>query len=627
MSQNLETHLSCMKLYVKAAKMSETQVHEQESDVSRDTEAESAESNSESSESAQRYLDVVAVETDDNSSEDSSEEESSDEEGSQGATLRQFRPFSRLPPELRNLIWEDFCPDLTAPSRIVDFYVSPGSGRHQLYASEATKKSWTIKPGMFLYQQTLALRTVLSVHKESRANALRVVPDTVAMDAGHGDALVRFNKDHDVAMVDGIDDSRSSITVHLPDFGDEVKNLALHSRGGDFGNLDRETVSRFLSQFSHLETLLVCTAARSHSMEHLTWSTSRLIHHYTMQNTELRPGFGEDITVLYCWPDLINHGDFARFQIPPLVAVPERIGRRLEEIGARAWPIVCFEFQSGLDRYKALCNGELDSGDDDSLGSLPDDSEDSHTDLDEYESEGIDDEEIVQTYDSSEDEDDIDDQVPIQTDSPRPDYLQAQFSSPEPDSGPEAAHGNDGAVMALRRKRRIISDSDGEDEEDLEPVAKRARTTVVISSDSESTPTVSEASPQVHEPRRKARIVLSDSDSDDAKEPEKNSPGSESEDSAASDDDDDDEPAVKPVQRISLADRLRQHREDNPVESVASSEYNSEPGPDYSSIAADIEEGDDEEDESGEEGGAFLRMAEESNGEEDQDDDDDDDEY
>ncbi|KAI8661034.1 2EXR domain-containing protein [Fusarium keratoplasticum] len=577
-------------------------------------------------------LDTMAAE----GSEDESSEESSDEDeldrGVPSSTKAHFPQFCRLPIELRQRIWELFCPELRARHRVLDFSISYGTARHPDAASAFV---WTVRDGIALDDQTRTLRTVLAVHHESRAMATNAFPHSLSMDAGAGDAVVRFNRDSDVVLINGLRSPEGNHVFHLPEFGSEIKNLAL---GGwsSLEQIDGTAVSNFLVKFDQLESFFVCLSFANCRKSRMAWCTSDLINRYHTQTFEREAGFGENLQWLYCWPDLRNHADFAKFQMQrdeDLDNLPEPLDGLLLRKGVKAWPMVVFEFERGLRRFEMLQTLGLNPDDSDSEGSDEqsedeDGGDESGTDLDEYESDGIDDNEIVETYEDSDEEGiSLDEGSPgpsrVDLDAASDDGSGAHFSSPEPDpEEPETA------PVPRGRKRRVVSDSDDESDDDVQP-AKRARTDRIDESedDEDEEPVQSQGRGQ-----RSARAVVSDDDDDEDDEDEedggapKQEPVENADESDASSDgedeeneesedeseDEDEDEEDAPPARMSLAERLRLHRQENPID-----EENSEDEDDRSSRTAGLDSEDEEDDdEDDRERNPFMfGMADESDGE------------
>lgn len=83
-----------------------------------------------------------------------------------------FPQFTRLPLELRRLVWQAYCPELAASARVLEFEVCQNEW------DRATEDEHLIFGDRGLRPATQRIRTVLSVHQKSRAFALAALPDT-----------------------------------------------------------------------------------------------------------------------------------------------------------------------------------------------------------------------------------------------------------------------------------------------------------------------------------------------------------------------------------------------------------------------------------------------------------------
>lgn len=650
----------------------DTNHSQDENDHSQD---ESNDASSESSEEAHEetgFLDVMAAEgSPDDDSEDGTDAESEPEFGDFHYNPDpEFPQFLGLPFELRRRIWELYCPELRLKPRVLDFTINPGTARHRDPSWPSSKQVWTVTDGLLLADMTSATRTVLSVHPESRAMALAVLTDTLALDAGSGDALVRFNPEKDLVRVRGLGprDYRSGDVFHLVDFAEKVKNLSL-PRYEVFLEAMQEAFCHLLDNFTNLETVFLDSGHFDVPSDEsqlkrrlLRWCTSDLINHHFIETFERMFGLGENMQYIYCWPDLRNHKDFAKVSVNKLWCddefMPTAFVDYLTQRSLEYWPVVSFEGRNGSKRYQLLFETSPDFDHYNTSGSedLDAPSEESHTDLDAYESDGIDDAEVLETFDDSEDGNLSDAERRLDSyDSGDGDIIEARFSSPEAasDSGresspvidnradlsdvdvedamearfssPEVESASDTALSPVNRgrKRRIVSDSDDEEEETTqEPASKRARMAHVVLSDSEDEPVFTQQTSGSN--RSRGRQVVSDSDDEDeedggvgvtpAVEKAANSDdeddsdsedGSDERSDSGSDDSDEDDEDEKPTKQLSLAERLRLHRETNPVSD----------GEDDSSGTVDVDDEDEDDEEDG--SGLLLRMAEDESGSED----------
>lgn len=527
------------------------------------------------------------------SGDDGAEESGDSSAGDSSAGARTFHGFVRLPPELRYRVWEAFCPDLLAKGRLLQFDLSPASSRHA--RAYPTRTVWTVKEWVTLPDQTEPLRRVMAAHGESRAVALKAFPDTLSIDSGSGDALVHFNRNVDVVLVRGIRNCAPNDMLHFPGFADRVLSVAaklLHPHDDA-----TETVRIVLDNLPNLKRIYFHRDVDFYRDRDIRWCISDYVHQYVTETFEKEPGLGENTLSVACWPDVDNHADFAKYQIPRVLTgrrLPE-IDQMMEERGIETWPMVLFDSEEAMEQYRWLqdtrhvpnCEELVCGFHDPASEAEPADSE-TDEDEDEYESDGIDDAEIVEDDEASEDE-----IIPrALSDGPSSadegDAAGARFSSPEP--------------APRRPKRRVVTDSDDDDgAAPAEPRAKRARTGRAIAVNSDDEEDAGPAPAPV--------VTISDSEADGgaggAKTAATNGESGSSEDS--SDEDSSDEDDSVPKQRVSLAERLRMSREAIPI-----------PSSDGEGGSTDDEEGeedDDEDEDDDSEDGLIDGMAAESDGE------------
>jgi hypothetical protein len=246
-------------------------------------------------------FDMEASESDGHS-DTSSTMSASESEYEAKRTNRTFHAFSRLPAELREMIWRHFCPDLTADARIFEFEL--------VKVSNSTKGSHEVWESAVLDQQTQPTRAVLSTCRESRALAFSALPDTLPIRRGKG--CIRFHREKDVVRLRvhrPDDDPRCSI----PGFTDKIKHIALDARTWTGGMLI--AISRFgdmlphahdfLLSFPALETVYSCFSDADHftgDLRDMSWLRLNDLHTYHVRTEEEGPGVGEDLDFLYCWP-------------------------------------------------------------------------------------------------------------------------------------------------------------------------------------------------------------------------------------------------------------------------------------------------------------------------------------
>ncbi|KAI1660409.1 hypothetical protein F4813DRAFT_293744 [Daldinia decipiens] len=545
---------------------------------------------------ANGFLDMEAAESD-------GESENSDDTSS---TKEQFffPQFKSLPPELRARIWEFFDPDLRTKARV--FHLIIRTKPIEFWRSAT------------LIEQTAPARAMLATCKESRALALKSYPDTIDLHRGSG--VVRYNSERDVVLLSincilGPDD----IEEFFSSLG-SIKYLAFNYLRA----ANEEILYSRLATHPTLKGIFYCYDCYEYSSRDLMWCISDSVQRFYTQQTEYDAVLGpQPLRSMFCWPDIENHREFAEKHAQTTVG-------HLKPL--KIWSMIEFGYDEGAFRYERLeASGERAEGwssDMESESDLELSSED------EYESEGIDDATIDSDGGSNEDEDDLvvqsgsdEDSLstlngfsPIQDENPEL-HLDGEievgnFSSLEPESPNHYDNG---------------SEQDGSDEEPVQKTARRKRR--IVSSDDEEDPNDEHEEVKMpSRPAKRSRVVLSDTededeDEDDEGEGEDIKQGCniayESEESYESEDED--EEPVK-TKSMSLFEKLRQYRQENPVppDPDASSDIEASIGSEGLDTGNNINFPDDEiedEDELLENGGITADMSEEhSEGDEDNED-------
>ncbi|KAG5931834.1 hypothetical protein E4U60_005742 [Claviceps pazoutovae] len=569
----------------------------------------------------------------DDEAEESGEESSSrhDSRNGDAAPRPAFPQFMQLPPELRHQIWHLYCPDLSAKARVLQFSVGPSSAILQ------RPDHYSVKDHFSLADQTESLRVLLSMNSESRSIALRKYPDELVMDAGSGNAIVRFRKETDVVI---LTDWKSHTNYFLPGFADKVESVSINPTESyrealgiddEFNFYDGtilKVVPAMKSLFPNLKRLYTLWSGLFQSTNLMEeWCGTDFVHTYMVETHERESGLGEDTKSLFCWPDLDRHADFTNHILR--LCSPDKI----KDTGLEVWPLVEFESQSGIKMYEKMRRlylnphlwPDLNIGDSDdpTTGSphitLDDsDSDADGTDLNEYESEGIDDEEIIEIEGSSE-EDELLQGEPGRFSSPESDDVEVLV---EVDTEPVEP------VPRSRKRKAIVVDSDddedameekGSDDEGDRRQNKRARLTrLVLDSDGEEDGEGDDVQHDQNEIEaistrrapKSSRVMLSssddqsDNDSDIDEEDTRRAPIALDSDSEEEDDEDEDED-VAPT-KFPLAE-LRRARSENPVSDV--SEGDSEQTDEESESEEDQSNDDDDDDEDENDHGLLDTMA------------------
>ncbi|KAI1773068.1 hypothetical protein F4818DRAFT_116859 [Hypoxylon cercidicola] len=477
-----------------------------------------------------------------------------------------FPQFMHLPPELRERVWEFFVPDLKG-NRVLRFL-------HQTHLGDELWES------SFLSQQTAPARTMLATNSESRAIALKNQPDTIELRGGRG--ILRFHSERDVILI-GTHASRPRDPDRFASLLRNVKYLAIDSTYYS----PKYTVSIELpfALLQHLKAIFLGLDCHSYRKSKLGWCTSDSVHQYQIQEVEELEGtyLSTDINYLYCWPDLQKAQDLAKNVHPG----PE------DYSGVPVWPMIEFVSHRGLDRYQKVCDlvsGQVE-GQDDSSGSdsqSEDGSISGYSTVDEYESEGIDDATIDSDGDAAEDEDDL----VVQSGSGEEEHEDGDEEqdvsvfngfSPLQDEEPELHLDDEVGVANFSSLEPESPNHDGNESSrditDEEPVRTtvRQKRRIVLSDDEHDSGDEADEIPS--RPAKRSRIVLSDTEDEDDEdgkggdqvvEGNGHHPVDESEDDEVTEeevedpDETEDEEPVK-TKPMSIFEKLRQFRDDNPV--------------------------------------------------------------
>ncbi|KAK4160267.1 hypothetical protein QBC43DRAFT_325696 [Cladorrhinum sp. PSN259] len=437
-------------------------------------------------------------------------------------TQYSFTQFRRLPLELRERIWELFCPDLTTKARFYQFMLI-SSSRDYRYGPAAAPEVWE---GAILSHQTEAARRVLSVHKESRKFALRSFPDELSFRGGRG--IVRFQSARDVVYLEKA--SRFDYQNHipmpiLPRFSDKIRNLGIDP---DLWSILNPGLDAYTEAFPNLQNAYFVTDYTWTKAKDMLWAAQRThVNHYYLETFRTRLGVGEDAIYRWVWPDLATEAgkEFAREHIKPAkIGKDGHNGDYAERAWAdrfEVWPLILFPMDHGEWAFQKLLD-QVKKGQTDDVkwpvleGS--DDDDDSSEATDDYESSGIDDDPIEQ-HSAEESEDDL--AVVDRSDSDRgnddseddeeqdeygnghlPALLEDEtfhgFSDPEPESGEEPPSSS----ATVQRESNNDSDSDRPSSPPPRTNLKRSRGRVVDSDDDEE---ASEGDDDEEAPRKRSR--------------------------------------------------------------------------------------------------------------------------
>lgn len=482
-----------------------------------------------------------------------------------------FRKFMLLPPEVREMVWKAFCPDLSTAPRVFQLILM---SRGDIFL------------GPTVESQVYPIRTLLSVCKETRALALKYSPHRLELP--HGGGIVPCHMERDIIL------STSNHTGFLDnpvqlllDLVHGFQNLAF-----DLGLSDMlAALSRRVWEMSSLRSIFVFTESHSQPSNALIWCASGRSQEFHLHTEEIEEGLGEDIDMVFCWPDpakchpsddkqfnsqrigfLGLDGNGAAFLGPD--GAPCRswawgagISRLRHALGIasdedvlsnfsqsdddneeqectsgnqhiRVWPMAVFEFDSEIQRLDKLKSWDRSW---DEWESSDSGSPQYSTIEDQYESDGIDDDPI-DDFLATDDEDDLpahlldgSSQASDQTlgNTFRADELPAaQFSSDsesedQGDDGSNVSGIDDGEISCKRSSRpagRRLAVSDSESENDDEsatetgtsPPANRRGRVILLDSDDEDEEDGPRPASSAH--RRARRIATASENSSSEKE-------------------------------------------------------------------------------------------------------------
>lgn len=413
-------------------------------------------------------------EEDDGGEDDS--EDSSDSDDDKNGTRRilfqdkrrsrkrsQFIPqFSLLPLELQQLIWKQFCPDLSEKARFYEFQIVG----HLVPQNGIPPEIWeTVQ----LEQQTKAARTVLAIHHQSRKFALRYLPDELALRGGCGS--VRFHSQRDVVFIDRV---ASAMSRHFPPWPmpvipgvtDRIRNIAFEK--GLFFLTGDPMLQSFTCAFPNLQHAFFLAKYNHCEARNLLWCADPSANHYTLtseEEAEIQHGRrGHEtknfVEYRWVWPNVEKRAAEARrasvadarptsadevngtsntrspgvVEEEFLTITPEEVAcyaaddmrglddsdsdsdsdeaeepgtyvQRAWSLGFKVWPVIEFFDKRGERAFQKLLQWNEDGATDVAFDD-EDYSDEGEEIPDEYESSGIDDSEI-ESGDSDEDSDDL----------------------------------------------------------------------------------------------------------------------------------------------------------------------------------------------------------------------------
>ncbi|KAM0492230.1 hypothetical protein ACHAP8_010093 [Fusarium lateritium] len=404
--------------------------------------------------------------------EDDEDAQSSSDEDNYGPDST-FHPFSQLPPELRNKVWDLFCPDLTASTRVLRLGLELDDDEAD---NQPTGHFWE---GSHLEAMTEAFRCLSSVHRESRQRALKFAPDEIILGGHSNDAVVRVNGAKDILCLDYIHYSPriEHSSQWQPACGGPAQNIAIGCK--DYLAMSNNGgIMPFTMLFPKLKVVYNMTEEISLNDRWLRWCATDYAQKYYHERLETLEPIPQVMPMLLCFPNTERYPDFTKSSLGGLARnhCDESLVKELEELGLVLRPMISFPYMAGLERFE-----ELEKAKNVPLPQLPPDwPSDAEEEAlaavgaeeDDDDSDGINDEDISEADLSSEDE-----LIPRPISPGSDAETPISIHDPSGDEGPAATlssmEPSEDEGYAAKRKRRVVSDSDDDEEETRHTSAQR----------------------------------------------------------------------------------------------------------------------------------------------------------
>jgi hypothetical protein len=266
-----------------------------------------------------------------------------------------FSLFSRLPPELRMYIWEAFCPELIADSRVLEFDVDLTRRR------TGGPAECLVFNGIFLRTATHRMRKVLAVNRESRQLALRYLPDALVFSHFDGlpeqNSVVHFNSKKDVIYLKGFFDV-PPLTCLPPAFAQMMINVGvdvpLSSR-----KLNVKAITSLLDFFRtlpNLKNVLYCQCTYDLTPEDIKWWTDGNTFNWSyIKARKLYIDFCHfrTRTVMTVWPKLgVGAGALKLASVPgKFVDAAREFTTRAEDAGFNVLPMMFLDAKKEVRKF------------------------------------------------------------------------------------------------------------------------------------------------------------------------------------------------------------------------------------------------------------------------------------
>ncbi|KAI0202137.1 hypothetical protein F4808DRAFT_421995 [Astrocystis sublimbata] len=436
-----------------------------------------------------------------------------------------FPQFSRLPSELRGLIWEAFDPYMQFKTRVLDFNIVEYGGNVELW--ETVELDEIIRPS----------RKLLATSAESRHIALLHYPHVIQLRNGRGQ--VRFNNNDIISLHMHRSAPTGDIFSVIQRCCHDAKQIAIDERLMSYSRSRELPLLDYLP--TDLRTFFCCFEPDTLGRRRLEWSVSNSAKQFYSGIFEAGD---EYFGSFWCWPDTTLHKDF-RHQVgseymlqfewmPDLGPIPVW---PLASYGpfhdAGAYPRVKRYYEQRLNREDASdssCESDLDEYAldgfvVDSSSEVEEDSDAEGSDVDVDEAQGS-----IGVIESSDEDEPVEDEP---EENAKLDFDQDEFTgfSPLQDQSDDESTSNAvGATSAKPKHEDYASDSPSLEEQPLAAKQSIRRKRRIVSSDEEDGGNDDEgenAGPSNTRNRRtkRARLVVSDSEDDEGGSGSDASPG------------------------------------------------------------------------------------------------------
>ena len=237
------------------------------------------------------------------------------------------------------MIWEAYCPELGPQAQYLEVEAYPTRDE--------------VLPWGNLAHQTAPVRDVLSLSRDSREYALKVLPNTISLQRGQG--VVRYAASRDLIVFE-LDPAVAENVLDwgpVTGFSDQVENLACHFKRMPWLSLTPGEILRVCASFRSLKNVLYTVDGNSVRLRYLDWCLTPHAHCVVAGRA---PDMAE---TTYFWLD------FSRPEVWPATPLEEMLewsGHTLEDVeveGTRfseeevarlrrvlEWPMMRFEYET-----------------------------------------------------------------------------------------------------------------------------------------------------------------------------------------------------------------------------------------------------------------------------------------